>query len=247
MKTNIIILIGLLTLMAFAVVTVAGIQGQKQQATQQKLSSSPQKTVVYPTGWPESKFISDMPCTVRIAGTPSWAVDNWLCGGEVFKVYQDVEELSGNFTYPFYVAGLAIEMKAASSGKINLQADIEELSSVNSTDQCPYPGSLLEMTDEYTFKIPGKGSVVLVIPFDEPVLVDGPYFGGMFFAPGTSLQNLSLVTDNNPTTCRSWNDWGAGFVDLTSNQYFDCPGNLVAYSFGWSTQGTSPDVPVTSR
>lgn len=247
MKTNIIILIGLLILMAFAVITIAGVQGQKQRATTHQVTSSPYKTVVYPTGWSKDKYISEMPCTVRMTGTPSWAVDNWLCGGEVFKVYQDVEQLSGNFTYPFYVAGLAIEMNATKAGKVNVQADIEELSSVNSTDECPYPGSLLEMTDEYAFKIPGEGSYVLVIPFDEPALVDGPYFGGMFFGAGVSQLNLSLITDNNPVSCRSWNDWGGGFVDLTSNQYFDCPGNLIAYSFGWSTEGTTPDVPVTSR
>lgn len=181
-------------------------------------------------------FLPEVQCTLRMVGDSYWAVESWLVGDEIYKVYQDVSLLNNECSYPLYVTHVAFEIQCTYAGTLWVQADIEELDSL-STENCPYPGYVLGITEDLPFDIPGSGSYLIIMPFDEPVMVDGPFFAGCYFAAETYNLNPSLITDDDPYLCVSWNDWGEGYVDLISNPYFNFPGNLVMYSLGYSEQG----------
>ncbi len=115
-----------------------------------------------------------------------------------------------------------------------MQIDVEEVDPDQSTEGCPFPGALLGISDEFGYVIPAGGYYLLVTSFDEPVLVTGQYFAGLYFGSGVDALNPALILDNDPYLCVSWNDWGAGYVDLISNPYYNFPGNLVMYSLGYN-------------
>lgn len=219
----------------------------KRSSVKTEITGDPQFQILYPEGYDPDNldlnqkrpFFPDDPCTARMVGSSYWAVDNWLAGDELYKVYQDIDLLANDCTYPFYVTAVAIQLQTLYSGTLYLQADIEALD-VTSTDACPFPGEILGMSGEESYEIPDAGNYLLVVVFDEPILVDTAYFAGMYFGAGASDLGPSLVTDNDPYLCVSWNDWGQGWADLISNPYFNFPGNLVMFSYGYNADDPSP-------
>ncbi len=189
-------------------------------------------------------FTSEVQCTVRMVGSSYWAIDSWLAGDEIYKVYQDVDLLGNDCSYPFCVTELIFEMQFLSAGILWVQADIEDIDSLGSTPDCPYPGPVLGITGDQSFEIPGEGYFLIVVPLDEPVIVDGPYFAGCYFGGDTYLLGPSLIADNDPYLCVSWNDWGQGYVDLVSNPYYNFPGNIVMYTRGYNCGGQSESAAV---
>jgi hypothetical protein len=195
-----------------------------------------------------SAFTEEVQCTARMVGESYWAISEWLAGDEIYKVYQDVDLLGNDCAYPFYVSAVAIELEVEAGGTIYLQADVEALDPEVSTPACPYPGDVLGLTEDQDFVIPDAGYYLLMVIFPEPVLVEGPYFAGIYFSAEVGDLGGALITDNDPYQCISWNDWGLGYVDLVSNSYFDFPGNLVMYSLGYNgtAQSSAPPVKIYS-
>jgi len=219
----------------------------KKEAGKHQIEEKTEFTILYPEGFSSDgfqlsdkhPFFPDDPCTARMVGSSYWAIDGWLAGDELYKVYQDIDLLANDCSYPFYVTAVAIQLQTTYSGTLYLQADVEALDE-SSTDACPYPGELLGITEENTYEISGEGNYVLVVVFDEPVLVDTAYFAGIYFGAGASDLVTALVTDNDPYLCVSWNDWGLGYVDLISNPYYNFPGNLVMFSYGYNAEDPEP-------
>jgi len=221
----------------------------KRSSTHRSIDSTALDGILLPNGYnpddfrleEKKPFFPDDPCTARMVGSAYWAVDAWLAGDEVYKVYQDIDLLANDCSYPFYVTAVAIQMQFAYPGSVYVQADVEGLDP-NSTDACPAPGPLLGISEEYGYEIPAAGVFLIVVVLEEPVLVDTSYFAGMYIAEGVADLVPALVTDDDPYQCVSWNDWGLGWVDLVNNQYYGFPGNLVMYSYGYNAgfSGSTP-------
>jgi len=237
----------LVLLLAYHAVQARGLVDLKRSSSKTPMDSVSQFQTIYPIDYetPDKSpgFTSEIQCTVRMVGDSYWAVESWLVGDEIYKVYQDVDLLGNDCTYPFYVTHVAFELMCTYPGTLWVQADIEALDPAASTENCPYPGPVLAITEDLAYGIPGEGQYLIIMPFDEPVQVTEPYFAGCYFATETYNLNPSIVTDDDPYLCVSWNDWGEGFVDLISNPYFSFPGNMVMYSLGYT--GSEP--PATSR
>jgi len=221
----------------FATETIADI---KKAASPSQIDSMRTLQALLPIGYeapePAAKFLPEVQCTARMVGDSYWAVDSWLAGDELYKVYQDVELLGNDCTYPFTVTHLVFEIEFLYPGTLWVQADIEVLDPDVSTENCPYPGYVLGITEDLVFFVPAGGSYLVIMPFDEPVVVDGPYFAGCYFGGPVYELGPALITDDDPYSCVSWNDWGEGYVDLISNPYFNFPGNLVMYSLGYTSE-----------
>ncbi len=219
----------------------------KRASSQRSIDSTAVAKVLFPKGYDPDQFrleekkpmFPDDPCTVRMVGSAYWAIDGWIIGDEVYKAYQDVELLPADCEYPFYVTAVAIQMEFTYGGSIFVQADVEDLDP-GSTEACPIPGLVVGISEEYEYEIPGEGNYLIIVVFEEPVLVDTSYFAGMYFGEGASDLGPAMFTDNDPYLCVSWNDWGLGWVDLISNPYYNFPGNLVMYSYGYNAGFVGP-------
>jgi hypothetical protein len=239
-KNAIFILIGALLILS---VIIANADDQKEAAVRHEISNiQPQK--VYPIGY-TPKFAAEVACTVRMAGDSYWAISDWCVGNEIYKTYQDPSVAPLNCTYPFEIDAVAMELQFAAPGTVWASVDIEALHPDQSTESCPYPGGVIGISDEYGFYIPSGGVYVAIIPFNEPVVVNEPYFCGFYIAEDITAMDPGIVTDNDPYLCVNWNDWGEGYVDLVDNQYYNFPGNLALYSIGRSGGGSQAVLPHT--
>jgi Dockerin type I domain len=210
----------------------------KTQGIPQKLTGTPQ--VIYPMDH-APKFAAEVACTVRMAGDAYWAMGSWATGDEIYKTYQDPSVAGIDCGYPFEIDAIAMQLQFAAAGTVWVSVDIEEVDSAQSLPSCPYPGSVIGLSEEWGFYIPAAGQYVAVIDFVEPVTVNAPYFCGFFFASDVTSLGMELILDNDPYLCVNWNDWGEGWVDLVENVYYDFPGNLVLYSIGRYSGSVEPD------
>ena len=183
---------------------------------------------------------SEVTCSIRMAGDSYWAVSSWLVGDEIFKTYQVPEVVDPGCTYPFAVEAVAMELNINAAGTLWVSVDVESLDSVQSTENCPFPGNILGISDELGYEIVDPGLYLIWVPFNEPVTVNGPYFCGFYFATDVTSMNPELIVDNDPYMCVNWNNWGEGYVDLVDNPYYTFPGNLALYSIGTTGGGSSP-------
>ncbi|MBD3218154.1 MAG: hypothetical protein GF310_07750 [candidate division Zixibacteria bacterium] len=198
--------------------------------------------MLYPIDY-APRFAAETVCTVRMAGDAYWAVSDWVIGDEIYKTYQDPSVDSLNCSYPFEIDAVAMHLQFAAAGSLYASADIEALHPDLSLPSCPYPGGVIDISEEQTFYIPQAGGYLIMINFEEPVTVTEPYFCGFFFAGDVTALGIEVVLDNDPYLCVNWNDWGEGYVDLVDNEYYDFPGNLVLYSIGRSGGSTETVLP----
>jgi hypothetical protein len=249
MKSRYVIIATLLILFALPASLSAEVADMKRSSSKESIDTLGIPQVLYPIGSEQRTekhaFTPEAQCTVRMVGSSYWAIDGWLVGDEIYKVYQDVDLLPNDCAYPFYVTDVAIELQTAYAGTVYVQVDVEEVDPDQSTEGCPFPGDLLGISDEFGTIVPGAGYYLFVTTFDEPVLVTGPFFAGIYFGSGVDALYPALITDDDPYLCVSWNDWGEGYVDLINNPYFDFPGNLVMYSLGYNAPDDAGNSTVT--
>ncbi len=224
-------------------VIIANADEQKEAAVRTEIGSSQIKKV-FPIGY-TPRFAAEVACTVRMAGDSYWAITDWCIGDEIYKTYQDPTVSPLNCTYPFEIDAVAMELQFAAPGTVWASVDIEALHPDQSSESCPYPGGIIGISDEYGFYIPEAGVYSAVIPFNEPIVVNEPYFCGFYIVEDITAMDPGIVTDNDPYLCVNWNDWGEGYVDLVDNEYYNFPGNLVLYSIGRSGGGSEPIPPQT--
>ena len=176
-------------------------------------------------------------CTVRMAGDSYWAVSSWIIGDEVYTTYQDPSVDGINCEYPFNVEAITMQLNFAMAGSLYCATDITMLDAAQSSPSCPVPGYTIFISDQWGFYVPSAGLYDITIVFDEPVEVTEPYFAGFYVANDVSAMGVDIIADNDPYLCVNWNDWGDGYIDLVSNQYYNFPGNLVLYSSGTPVNG----------
>ncbi|MFH1700737.1 MAG: dockerin type I repeat-containing protein [Candidatus Zixiibacteriota bacterium] len=185
-----------------------------------------------------STYISAMDtCAVYEGGDPAWLIYPWIEGDELFKAYQNPSATCTQ-PYPFSIDRVHLILYCVNAGSLHLSADIEAVD--NSIPGCPHPGEMLDITPLFEYVIPGEDLYFITVPLDSPIIVDGPYFVGLYFAATGNPQIAAIVTDDTPVGCASYNDWGYGYVDLDT-VYTDpdgtgliktFPGRMILYSSG---------------
>ena len=171
-------------------------------------------------------------CEVRHDAGIYWIITRWVIGDESFLSYLDPEETC-DFAYPFTVTEINMPMTFDSATQLIVSVDVNDVDSSN--PGCLAPGALLGSSFLFELNVPGPGLYDIWIPFDTPVVVNGPFFAGFFIANTfDSVVNPGLITDNFPEECVSYNIWDTtlGFVDLGNNSIFTFPGRTVLYARG---------------
>ncbi|MEE9442881.1 MAG: dockerin type I repeat-containing protein [candidate division Zixibacteria bacterium] len=188
-------------------------------------------------------------CAVYEGGDPAWLVYPWVEGNELFKVYQNPSATCTN-PYPFSINQVHLILYCVDIGILHLSADIEAVD--NSVPGCPHPGEMLDITPLYQYVIPAEDLYFITVPLDSPVVVEGPFFVGLYIAFSGNPQIAAIVTDDTPVGCVSYNDWGYGYVDLDTvytnpdgtGPIKTFPGRMILYSSGFpggnSGGGTDP-------
>jgi hypothetical protein len=181
-------------------------------------------------------------CDVYIAGPAAYYIYPWVVGDEIYKAYQDPAQACDN-PYPFTIDVVQVPLVYLQSGVIYLGVDIEEAD--RTTPGCPRPGAMLAITPLYEVALEND-FYLITIPLDTPVVVNAPYFVGVYIGPEGVPSSAAVVTDTIPLPCVGYNDWGEGYVDLdtvhnieTGEKIF--PGRLIMYSSG--TVGGSGGLP----
>jgi hypothetical protein len=171
-------------------------------------------------------------CTVYHGGPPAYYIPSWIIGAELYKAYQDPGKTCER-PYPFSIDAIYLYLVYQASGSIYVSYDIEQ---ADLTDpNCPMPGSLLVISPLYQVTM-DNDFYLIQITLDTPVVVNGPYFIGLYFDSTGNPGAAALVTDTIRVPCVSYNDWGEGYVDLydvqdsAGNPAF--PGRMLMYSSG---------------
>lgn len=201
----------------------------------ERLETSIIKTLV-PDNLP-ARFRTADTCAVYEGNDPVYLIYPWVEGDELFKAYQNPGATCEN-PYPFSIDRVHLVFYMVEAGTIIVSADIEEVD--NSDPSCPHPGNMLTLTDGYAYDIPDADLYSITVPLDSPIVVNGPYFVGLYVSPEGNPTNMAVVTDDMPVGCVSYNDWGYGYVDLDT-VYTDpdgtgaiktFPGRMILYSSG---------------
>ncbi len=186
-------------------------------------------------------------CTVYAGGPLAYYIPDWIVGGDLYKVYQDPGETCER-PYPFTIEAITFYLKYMAVGDIYVSLDVE---SVDTTDpSCPMPGSLLYLSPLYRVSLIDT-LYAIQIPLDTPVVVDGPYFIGLYFDSAGNPESSALITDEGRVPCVTFNDWGEGYVDLydvvdnVGDPAF--PGRMVMFSSGVTGGSGGPEPAPAAR
>ncbi|MEZ5360141.1 MAG: dockerin type I repeat-containing protein [Candidatus Zixiibacteriota bacterium] len=176
-------------------------------------------------------------CDVYMGTDPAYLIYPWVEGDELFKAYQNPAATCSN-PYPFAIDRVHFIFYMAAAGSFVLSADIELVDNTDPT--CPHPGNMLTLTDGYSYEVADADLYMVTIPLDSPIVVNGPYFVGLYIGSDGTPSNIAVVTDDVPVGCASYNDWGYGYVDLDT-VYTDpdgtgyiktFPGRMLLFSSG---------------
>jgi hypothetical protein len=186
-------------------------------------------------------------CTVYLGGPPAYYIPNWIVGGDLYKSYQDPGQTCDR-PYPFTIESISFYLMYLASGSIYMSFDIE---SVDTTDpSCPMPGSLLTISPLYQVTM-DNDFYLIQITLDTPVVVEGPYFVGLYFDSSGNPEASGLVTDTIRVPCVTFNDWGEGYVDLydvvDSNEDPAFPGRMLLYTSGTTGGSGGPEPAPAAR
>lgn len=143
------------------------------------------------------------------------AISNWIIGNELYKSYQDPTAACEGF-YPYTVSEAHMFLQIGAAATISVALDIEKVDTTFVAG-CPVPGDMIYLGDLTDIVFPAAGLYDVSIQLAQPVVVDGPFFLGFFFASSVSAAwELALVTDNALVSCVSYNIWDTaiGYVDL---------------------------------
>lgn len=171
-------------------------------------------------------------CTVGTVDNLVWQIDSWVVGNELFKAYID-PAIDCPTPYPYTVTEINMPMSFAAATEIYVSVDVEAVDL--SVPTCPYPGALLAISSQYQMTVPEPGLYSIWIPLDTPVVVNGPFFAGVYL--GNAIEytaGAAVITDYSPQQCTSYNIWDTtvGFVDLNNNTLYNFPGRLAMFASG---------------
>ncbi len=177
-------------------------------------------------------------CTVYV-DEPQNALYDWMLGNEIYYAYQDLffPKVFCDTIYPFVVTHIGMTLVLNDAGTMNVQVFISEVDPLFSSPVCPVPGEIIYLEDEYAVQIPGADIYSVVIQLSQPVPVYGPYFACIYFGSDMEAMYPGLAIDTAAYLCINYNEWGEGLTDLASNDYYNFPGSIHLYSYGYTKVG----------
>ncbi len=171
-------------------------------------------------------------CQVGNTNPANWAIGGWAAAPEEYKLAFDpmVDGTCGTECilpgWGFEVNVIHIHIQVDVPCTLIVGVDVEEAVYPTSPD-CPEPGALACASPLYYVALSSAGGWILNIPITcDCLAIYKEYLLGVYF--DSAPCNVDLVTDNFPTACTSWNNWGAGWVDLVVDYGF--PGNLKIWA-----------------
>jgi hypothetical protein len=187
------------------------------------------------------------PCQTGNLNPAAFAITNWALPPEDYKLAFDplVDGDCAGICAPIPGRGvdinrIYIHIQTAAACTIIMGVDVEEVIYPTSPD-CPEPGPVVCASPSYQVDLPSAGGWIINLPIECVCLTLGrEYMLSVHFESATCA--IDLVTDNLPSNCTSWNNWGAGWKDLVAQYGF--PGNLKIWADATCCE---PPVPVEMK
>jgi hypothetical protein len=129
----------------------------------------------------------------------------------------------------FRVNTIHIMLRTAQACDIVMAVDVENVSDLDPA--CPGRSPGLEKCNSGLFSVslPAGGLWDVALPIQcDCFLIDQLYLLSFEYVSSSCLPEPDLITDGLPTVCTSWNNFGAGWLDLVTT--FGFPGNLLFYA-----------------
>jgi len=169
----------------------------------------------------------------NLMGSAAWFITGYIWGLEWYANYQDPEAHGCTAVWPFKVTEIDFQMNFPSTWvamDVSIQGFVfEDIG----TPTCPVPEAtpgFVCSTPVYTYTIPtGGGYFVLPMPLTEECCVNEPYFAVVDIITDLYGLGVDAVAEGTPATCRSYNDYGAGWGALDG-----WPGPIMLYSKGYT-------------
>jgi len=166
----------------------------------------------------------------NLVGTPAWFITDFIWGLEAYANYQDPAEHGCTAVWPFKVTEIDFQMNFHANW---VQKDVSVQGYIYDnvgTPSCPLPGSVVCTTPVYTYTIPtGGGYFILPMPMVDACCLYAPYFAVVNILTDVASDSVDAVSEGVAATCRSYNDYGTGWVALNS-----WPGPIMLYSQGYT-------------
>jgi hypothetical protein len=182
-------------------------------------------------GTPSGKDLCDL------TGAAAYFVSGWIYGLEWYANYQDPEEFGCTAVWPFQVTEIDFQLNFPAEwveAPVYVQGFVFD---DMGTPSCPEPEATPGFhepcsTAVYGYLIPtGGGYFELPMPLTEECCVYDPYFAVVYVWTDLNGLNVDMVSEDNAAgTCRSYNDYGGGWIDLVYSVGF--PGPIMLYSKG---------------
>jgi hypothetical protein len=176
----------------------------------------------------------------NLMGAAAWFVGDWIYGLEYYANYQDPEEFGCTAVWPFQVTEIDFQLNFPAEW-VEMDVSVQGFIFADAgTPSCPLPEATPGFinacsTAVFTYTIPaGGGYFELPMPLTEECCVYAPYFAVVYISTDLSGLSVDMVSEDNATAfCRSYNDYGTGWIDLVQSVGF--PGPLMLYTQGYTS------------
>ena len=161
-----------------------------------------------------------------------WRVSGWFTGAEEYKyLFNPVEQLACPAGFQLTTVHMLLDFDDTMNYPITFPVwvDLED-ALWDDVLQCWVPGIEDCRSDVFTVTIdvPGTYDIAIPINCECAYMTDptgAPYWYMLSFH-FPELFTANLITDDFPMPCYSWNNWGAGWVDLFTQGF---PGGVVMW------------------
>ncbi len=164
-------------------------------------------------------------CYVGNLNSAAWAIGGWMAAPETYMLAFDPSTTCSDCVLGWQLTSVHILLQTDAACELTMRVDLEGADYLPGTD-CTYPGPEVCLSELYTINIPNAGLWDIGLPID----CECAYFDYEYLL-SVHVESMSctpdLVTDDFPTDCTSWNDYGSGPFDLVFNYSF--PGNLMIW------------------
>ena len=196
-------------------------QGVKEAAIEKLPTVDAQEIYI---GHPPSEF-----CSVGDLNDLAWAIGNYVLPPEDYALTFDPMSTCAVCPVGFKVNTIHIFLRSSVAMDIVMSVDVGEVV-YPAGAACALPGPVICNSGLYSVSLPQTGLWDVSLPIDCRCLWPGDMlYLSVHIESVSTYPNYvpDLVTDEYPSDCTSWNDYGYGWQDLF---HVGFPGNLSIYA-----------------